>query len=197
MKPRARFEQVEVQTDYRAEETGGFCFDCNELVARDAEAKCAAHGHGAERVSGLVPLEADGSLPFQLPGFNWGAALMPPVWGPIHGMMSGALLLPVFIFANNALRGAIDLAGGNLLWSILTWSVAITILAVTAYFMFYYGKRGWGVAWNQSPISQTPGVTREQFADFIRREYIWTSLCAALFVGFMYLVVSFWVFSPV
>jgi hypothetical protein len=184
-----------IEVDLKAEQTAGYCSICNEIVPRDSEAKCIA-GHPADFVSGLIELEKDGSVPFQLPKFNWGAALMPPVWGPIHGALTGALFLPVVIFANRAMQMAVDLPDdATLAAQIIVWFAALGITAVTLLFAYYYGRRGWGIAWNKSAISHTPRVTKDMLDAFIKREHLWTALSVLLFAGFAYLAVTFWLMS--
>jgi len=187
-------ETITVETNYHAEDTAGYCSQCNKIVPRDKDANCAAAGHEAERVSGLVPLDENGKVPFQLPGFNWGAALMPPVWGPIHGVFAAAIVLPIFVFANNSLQNAFTITTeAGPVARIVVWLITAGIIFGTAYFMYYVGARGWGIAWNKSPISKQPEVTQEMFDDFIKREHMWTALSAVLFIGFVYLVVNFWI----
>jgi len=187
-------ETITVETNYHAEDTAGYCSQCNKIVPRDKDANCAVAGHSAERISGLVPLDKDGNVPFQLPRFNWGASLMPPVWGPIHGVFAAAIVLPILVFANFSLQNALNVAAEvELSRSIFIWLITGGIILGTVYFMYYLGTRGWGIAWNKSPISRQPEVTQEMFDDFIKRERMWTALSAVLFVGFMYLVVNFWI----
>jgi len=189
----ANREQVEVQTNFRAEETAGFCSVCNKIVPRKADASCSEGEHEAERVTGLVPLNADGQLPFQLPKFNWGAALMPPVWGPIHGALSGAIVLPIIIFARNVFQNALDLPDdASMVLRGIVWLITISIMLSTVYFMYFYGRRGYGLAWNKSAISKQPEVTQEMFDSFLKRERLWTALSAILFAGFVFLVINFW-----
>ncbi|MCL2526171.1 MAG: hypothetical protein FWE46_03870 [Coriobacteriia bacterium] len=186
---------TEVQTDYHAEETAGYCSVCNRMVPRDEDANCAVAGHSPDRVTGLVPLDADGTVPFQLPRFNWAAALMPPVWGPIHGVLSAAIVLPLIVFASNSLENAFAMVegGASVFWTIVIGLMTAGILGGTLYLMYYFGARGWGIAWKKSAISHSPEVTREMFDKFIFRERLWTLLSGLLFVGFVYLVINFWI----
>ena len=187
-------EVCEIKVDIKPEQTAGYCTLCNKIVPRDKDGNCAEAGHPADFISGLIDLDKDGKVPFQLPKFNWGAALMPPVWGPIHGVLTGALVLPLIVFANRTLITAVELpADTSFLWRGLIWTVTVGIIAGTAYLMYYFGKRGWGIAWNKSAISHTPHVTKEMFDSFIKRERWWTILSLAFFVGFVYLIVAFWV----
>ena len=189
---RARQPQV-MQTDFRAEETGGFCVNCNQIVPRDKDARCAVAGHPPERVSGLVVLRPDGSVPFQAPKFSWGAALMPPVWGPIHGVYMLVIFLPVIVFANRSLQNLIELSeGASTAVQVLVTLITVGIVLATLYAMYYFGKKGWGIAWRSSQISRVPGATEEMFKQFIKRERWWTLLSVVLFAGFVFLVANFW-----
>ena len=184
---------IEVQTNYRAEETAGFCNACNKFVPRKADASCSEAEHEAERISGLIPLDEKGNPPFQLPKFNWGAALMPPVWGPIHGALSGAIVLPIIIFARNVVQNALAIPDeATMAWRIIIWMVTAGVLLGTLGFMYFYGRRGYGLAWNKSELSRQPEVTQEMFDAFLKRERLWTILSLVLFLGFVFLVVNFW-----
>ena len=167
---------------------------CNQIVPRDKDANCAVAGHSAECVSGLVELDADGKPPFQLPQFNWGAALMPPVWGPIHGVYLLVIFLPVIVFANRSLQNLFELLGdASIFMQAFVILVTLGIVSATAYSMFFFGKRGWGIAWRSAEISKTPGVTEEALQQFFKRERLWTALSAILFVGFVILATLFWI----
>lgn len=166
---------------------------CNQIVPRDKDAKCAVANHSAECVSGLVVLDADGNPPFQLPQFNWGAALMPPVWGPIHGVYLLVIFLPVIVFANRSLQNLFELLGdASTFMQIFVALVTVGIVGATVYSMYFFGKRGWGIAWRSAPISKMPGVTKEALEQFIKRERLWTALSAILFAGFVTLATFFW-----
>jgi len=188
-----RREQTIIESDFRAEQTAGFCAMCNKFVPRDEDARCAVAGHLPEHVSGIIELDAQGKIPFEMPKFNWGAALMPPVWGPIHGVLIAAVVLPVIVFANNNFSNALNLpAEASTFLHVLMWAVTSFIILGTGAFCYYFGSRGWGIAWNKDSISSEPLVTREIFDKFVKRERLWTILSAVLFVGFVFLVVTFW-----
>jgi len=193
VKFKSRTEENVIETNYRPEETAGYCVRCNRIVARNSQAMCAEVGHAAEMVSGLIELDNNGQPPFQLPRFNWAAAFMPAVWAPAHGAFAGIIVLPLIIFALNALSSALDLpAEAALPFQIITWLITIIILTCTIAFMYHYGTRGWGIAWNKSRLSREPLVTKEMFDQFVKREHLWTILSVISLIGLLYLVISFW-----
>jgi len=166
---------------------------CNRFVARDEQAKCSQAGHDEQEVSGVIELDAEGAIPAELPRFNWAAALMPPVWGPLHGAVSGIILLPVMIFALNAVQAAMSLPEEvTLPFRIIVWVVAVAIIIATLAFMYHYGTRGWGIAWNKSKLVRQEVVTSEMISAFVRRELLWTVPSVLSLAGFLYLVISFW-----
>ena len=92
----------------------------------------------AEDIHHTTPAEKprDGSeplvsteLPEGLPGFNWGAFLLPPVWGVAYGQWVGVFFLPAWAFVDNMIRGSYELG----LWtSWVGWGMAATTLALQA-----------------------------------------------------------------
>jgi len=193
VRPLAAAEQNIIHSDFRPQQTAGYCKQCNRLVARDSQARCADAGHEEQMISGIIELNPDGSLPFQLPRFNWAAALLPPVWGPAHGAVSGALVLPLIIFTLNALRNALAVPdAATLSFRIALWLITAAIVAGTLGFMYHYGTRGWGIAYNRSSLVNQQVITPAMFAQFVRREQLWTVVSALLLIGFLYLVITFW-----
>ncbi|MDY0087142.1 MAG: hypothetical protein RBS78_01090 [Coriobacteriia bacterium] len=51
----------------------------------------------------LQELFADPPAP--IPKFNWGAFLIPPIWGVANGQWPGVFFLPLWLFIDNVLRG--------------------------------------------------------------------------------------------
>lgn len=68
-------------------------------------------------------------LPDGLPGFNWAAFLVPPVWGVAYGQWAGVFFLPAWAFVDNMIRGSYEL-GMKTSW--LGWTMAAATLMLQA-----------------------------------------------------------------
>ncbi len=68
-------------------------------------------------------------LPSDLPGFNWAAFLVPPVWGVAYGQWAGVFFLPAWAFVDNMIRGSYEL-GMQTVW--LGWAMAGVTLVLQA-----------------------------------------------------------------
>jgi hypothetical protein len=135
----------------------GYCVLCDAIVERAGDGGCPA-GHPAEAVTGGLELLGGEPLP-RLGRFNLAAFLMPPIWGPAHGQWVGAVFLPIWLFADSALRSAI--AGG-----IGQRIAASVVVAATLAFEFAFAQRGNGLAFRRV-IGRT---TVERFA---KRQLAW------------------------
>ena len=113
----------------------------------------------------------------QLPRFNWGAFLMPPIWGPAHGIWITLLFYPLFIFLDSLIRGAASDP------SALRIILAVCAAAGTLAFMVFFGFR-----------SQLYGYLRVAdrlpVATYVKRERIWAVVCLALAMTFF--VIATW-----
>ena len=185
-----------VEVSYRPEETAGYCSRCNQLVVRDESAACSHAGHEPEFIRGLIVLSSEGEIPYQLPRFNWAAALFPPLWGPAHGAWAGAVMLPLYLFVDSALQAAVDVpAEASFGLRLLVWLVSLVIVVGTLAFSYRLGRRGWGIAWARAAETGMDALrlsSKEDFDDFIRRERRWFPVCLALFMGLMALAVYWW-----
>ncbi len=147
----------------------GYCVLCDRVVERDAGDGCPA-GHPAEAVTGRVVL-GDGEAVPQLPRFNLAAFLIPPLWGPAHGLWVGVVFLPMWLFADSILRstgrGAAGIAGD------------VVVVSVTLVMMWWFARRANGLAWRRV-------CDRVSVAQYVRREKVWAALAvplAALLLG--------------
>lgn len=70
-------------------------------------------------------------LPEGLQGFNWGAMLVPPIWGVAYGQWAGVFFLPAWAFVDNMIRGSYEL-GMQTSW--LGWTMALATLGLQAGF---------------------------------------------------------------
>ncbi len=152
--------------------TAGYCVLCDRIVERGDDGACARNpDHPAQAVSGTVILAEDEPVP-QLPRFNVGAFLVPPVWGPAHGLWAGAIFLPMWLFMDSVIataigRGSASAAGG------------VAIVALTLGAQAWFAKRANGLAWRR--VSD-----RVPIEEFARRERVWAVALvpvAALLIG--------------
>jgi len=134
----------------------GYCVVCNRIVVRDADGACP-EGHGPAAVSGRILLGPDDAVP-ELPRFNLAAFLIPPIWGPAHGQWAGAVFLPVWLFADGAIRSAGE--GGIALTGALI--VALGTVAAQAWFATHAN----GLAWRR--VADTVDVDT-----FVARQRRW------------------------
>lgn len=110
-----------------------------------------------------------------IPRFNLGAFLLPPVWGPGHGLWWTILYYPVWLFADNCFYEVYIRPSG------FTVTVAavmfVTLVLVTVGF-------GVGAQPLAAHKAAEKGLTKEQY---LKRERIWAVVCVivgALFLGF-------------
>jgi hypothetical protein len=188
-----------IQTNRRPQETGGYCALCNCLVPRDEQARCKKDSHPAELVRGLVDLTPEGELPYSLPRFNWAAALMPPLWGPAHGAWSGALVLPLLLFADSVLQSAVGFTAAATLWQkVLVWAVTAGVFAGTLMLMYRFGRRGWGIAWSKAyAMGASADDSRSlDYDTFLKRERLWLAVSLPLLILLLSLAVYWWTHSP-
>lgn len=106
-----------------------------------------------------------------LPRINWGALLMPGIWGPAHGFWVCLLFYPLWLLADNLTFNAyID---PQPLWIAL--SIIVLVLTIAATIVF---------ALVSQPIAahraEDKGLTRQQY---LKRERIWAVVCLILAVA--------------
>ena len=151
--------------------TAGYCVYCDVLVERRPDGTCAAD-HPAEAIAGRIVLAWDEPVP-TLPRFNLAALLIPPVWGPAHGMWVGAIFLPIWLFADSVIVSAARLGGVG------QWIGAAIVLLATLGFEYFFARRANGVAFRRVMHK----MTAEEFA---RRQRTWGYVAipaAAVLIG--------------
>lgn len=136
--------------------TAGYCVLCDRIVTRAADGTCP-HGHPAVAVSGRLDVRP-GEEPPQLPRFNLAAFALPPIWGPAHGQWVGAIFLPLWLFADSAIRSAGE--GG----AAAAGAVVITVVTLAA--QFWFARRANGLAWRR--VCEHVGI-----AQFAARQRVW------------------------
>ncbi len=147
----------------------GYCVMCNRVVERVDGGGCAA-GHPAQAISGRIMLEEGEPIPV-LPRFNLAAFLIPPIWGPAHGQWAGAIFLPLWLFADSAMRNA------SMNTATLVMAVLVGTLTVAA--MGWFASRANGLAWRRV-------CDRVDIPTYLRTQRVWAIVSvpvAALLLG--------------
>lgn len=106
-----------------------------------------------------------------LPRMNWGALLMPGIWGPAHGFWISLLFYPLWLVTDNLIYAAyISPSFGSIAVAVV---VGVAIVAFTIAFALV-----------SQPIAahraEDRGVSR---AAYLKRERIWAAVCLVLAVA--------------
>ena len=142
-----------------ANRVAGHCFVCDAMVVRCPDGSCPA-GHSPAAVSGSVELTPGAPMPV-LPRFNWGALLMPPIWGIAHGLWAGVFFLPLWAFVDSAIRGTLDRPLG---WRAAAWATLVGTVA----FQFEYARKANRLAWRRASA-------RLSLDAYLRQERVWAA----------------------
>lgn len=105
--------------------------------------------------------------------FNWGALLMPPIWGPGHGEVAVVLFYPLWLFVDNLIYAAVTEP------SALSVSLAAIALTVIILITLVYGRISQPRAAHRA---EAAGKTREQY---LAAERKWAVACALIAVVFV------------
>lgn len=82
-------------------------------------------------------------LPPGLPSFNWGAFLIPPIWGMAYGQWAGVFFLPAWAFVDNMIRGSYEQG----VWtSWIGWAMAVATVGLQA----AYARTANRIWWHRS-----------------------------------------------
>lgn len=182
-----------VQAEKRAvdpQDTIGYCAICNSLVRRGRKAVCP-NGHEAQYVQGAQMYPRDKDIP-ELPRFNFGAFFMPPLWGPAHGSWVAGLVLPLWLFVDSVLQTAVFGIGegASLGTKIFLRGGAGIVVFFTLALMFWFGRRGWGLAW---AWEYRTGASKRTWEQFRRKELYWTIFSTLLFLATIAGAIYYWV----
>ena len=144
----------------------GYCKTCRQFVELDAKLKDPLRHSHADMV---VIMELPKDLPlYHIPSFNWGAFLMPPIWGAGHGQVFAVVLYPVWLMVD------------NLLWAALhgqaSPALAAFALLGTLAFMFIYARMANYVGYLRVIGTKSP----DQYVDGERK---WATAMALLAVA--------------
>lgn len=114
----------------------------------------------------IMELPADKPI-YHIPQFNWGAFLMPPIWGAGHGQVFAVVVYPMWLMVD------------NLLWASLhgraSMALALLALAGTLAFMFFYARTANYVGYMRVLASKSPD-------EYCAAERRWTVVCAVIAV---------------
>jgi len=151
--PAAGIEEARIEL-----RTAAYCVLCDALVERRPDGTCPA-GHTSEALTGRILLDVDEPVP-SLPRFNLAAFLIPPIWGPAHGIWAGAIFLPIWLFADSVIMSAVRYGEQG------QWIGATLVVAATLAFEYFFARRANGVAFRRIMHKTTT-------EEYLRRERIW------------------------
>ncbi|MDZ4180184.1 MAG: hypothetical protein U1E29_13295 [Coriobacteriia bacterium] len=109
--------------------------------------------------------------------FNWGAFLIPPIWGVAHGQWWGVFFLPAWAFVDNMLRGP-------RLWGPWTTVIGLGMAVATIALQALYAASADGLAVHRLG-------DREAFDRYVARQRAWAIGGAVVFLGMLVWIVAF------
>ena len=107
-----------------------------------------------------------------LPRVNWGALLMPAIWGPAHGQWITILFYPLWLFADTALTNAVFYGG-------LALVLALIVISGSAAITIYYGCTAGFIAYKRV----ADRVSKERFLAQERKWVVVSAIIALLFLA--------------
>lgn len=167
--PNASSGSLEAKVDVPRARPGmrlvGYCRACRCFVelGENLEDPC---GHGRHDMAIIMELPVDKPI-YHIPRFNWGAFLMPPIWGAGHGQVFAVVVYPMWLMVD------------NLLWAALhgraSMALAVLALAGTLAFMFFYARTANYVGYMRVLASKSPD-------EYCAAERRWAVACAVIAV---------------
>ena len=106
-----------------------------------------------------------------LPRINWGALLMPGIWGPAHGFWVCILFYPLYLFADNLFYAAYTTKEG---W-VIALAVLCGIILLGATIAFSIISQPFA-----AHRAEAKGITREEY---LKRERIWAVVSLILAIA--------------
>lgn len=143
----------------------GYCKACRGFVELDKKLR-DPHGHGRHDMAIIMEIPVDKPI-YRIPRFNWGAFLMPPIWGAGHGQVFAVVVYPMWLMVDNLLWAAIH---GR-----ASMALALLALAGTLAFMFFYARTANYVGYMRALTSKSP----EEYCATERR---WAVACGCIAV---------------
>ncbi|MDR1088271.1 MAG: hypothetical protein LBL23_03250 [Coriobacteriales bacterium] len=122
----------------------------------------------------------------RVPRINWGALLMPAVWGPVHGQWITILFYPLWLFADTCLTNAVifgGLSSGLLSTGGLATILAATVVLGTAAITFLYASTAGRKAYLRA-------AERMTLQEYLARERVWAVVCAL--IALLFIVLATW-----
>ena len=103
-----------------------------------------------------------------VPRINWGAFLMPGIWGPAHGFWACILFYPLYIFADYMFYGAYAMPQA--------WTIALAVVTGVLLVLLHvaFARVGQPLAAHRA---DSKGVSRETY---VKRECIWAVVCIVI-----------------
>lgn len=148
----------------------GYCKACRCFEELDGE--CRDHlRHDRHDMAIIMELPKDKPL-YHIPEFNWGAFLMPPIWGAGHGQVFAVVLYPLWLMVDNLMWGAIHGQSSPVL--------AALALAGTLAFMFFYARTANYVGYMRVITSKSP----EEYVAGERKWAVAMAVVAAAMIAF-------------
>lgn len=148
----------------------GYCKACR--CFQELDGKCRDHlMHDRHLMAIILELPKDKPL-YHIPEFNWGAFLMPPIWGAGHGQVFAVVLYPVWLMVDNLIWAAIHGQASPVL--------AVIALIGTLAFMFFYARTANYVGYMRVLTTKSP----EEYIAGERKWAIAMGLLAAAMVAF-------------
>lgn len=171
----------------------GWCRECGEWVWVDEEGACQ-HGHGSECVDAVhdqeTPVEPEldylgvGAPSPALRRFNWGAFLLPLIWGAVYGswqilgVWMLALISPLFV-------GALMGTGQERVTATAVVGVTVVSEVLAGLARLWAGLNANRLVWAREAMrleyvpDSTPRITVERF---VSRQRVWT-IWGAIIMG--------------
>lgn len=148
----------------------GYCRQCRGFQELDKRCEDAA-GHDRHAMAIIMELPKDKPL-YHIPEFNWGAFLMPPIWGAGHGQVFAVVLYPIWLMVDNLIWAAIHGQASPVL--------ACLALVGTLVFMFVYARTANYMGYMRAYTRKSP----EEYVAGERRWAVAMGVLAALMVAF-------------
>lgn len=122
-------------------------------------------------------LPAEETVRLEIPRFNWGAFLVPPIWGVAHGQWWGVFFLPAWAFIDNMLRGP-------RIWGPWTVVIGVGMAAATIGFQALYAR-------SADRLAVRLIADRAAFQRYVRRQRAWGVGGAVVLVAMIAWITAF------
>jgi len=173
----------------------GWCRECGEWVWVDEDGGCQ-NGHGPECVGGVydaspqelgepLPMQrgfGGGDMPPELNRFNWGALLLPSIWGITFGVWPVVSLWLLSFMTPFVLVSLVGLAGQD---AVDSAAVGITVISqvIGAVISLYIGANATRMLWRKEQVrlefveDSQPRFSVERY---LARQRLWVGFGIAL-----------------